>query len=113
MRRMQPGKDYHLALVTAPNISAARKIATLALKEKLAACANLIPKIESHYWWQDQIESSSEVLILFKTTKAELEALEKCVLKNHPYETPEFVVLKIDRGSAKYLSWISDNTGGK
>ena len=110
---MQPGKDYHLALVTAPNISAARKIATHALKEKLAACANLVPKVESHYWWQGQIESSSEVLILFKTTKNELEALEKSVLRSHPYDTPEFVVLKIDQGNAKYLSWIGDNTGGK
>jgi periplasmic divalent cation tolerance protein len=96
-------------LVTAPNLTAARKIAAAALNERLAACANLVPKIESHYWWQGKLESSSEVLILFKTGRDRLEALEECVLKNHPYETPEFIVLSLKGGNEKYLAWISDS----
>ncbi len=101
----RPG-DFCCVFVTAPNITVARKIAAAALKERLVACANLIPKVESHYWWQGQLESSSEVLILLKTTRERLGELEKNVIKNHPYDTPEFIALKLDEGTEKYLSWI-------
>ena len=101
----RPG-DYVCVFVTTPNISVARKIAVSVLSERLVACANLLPKIESHYWWKGQLESSTEVLILFKTTKKRLADLERCVIKNHPYDTPEFVAVELDHGSEKYLNWI-------
>ena len=103
---MEPASEYSCVLVTAPNVSTARKLAAAVLKERLAACANLIPKIESHYWWKGQLESSSEVLVLFKTTKKKLDELERCVVKIHPYDTPEFITVSLDHGSEKYLSWI-------
>jgi periplasmic divalent cation tolerance protein len=106
---MESTKEHRCVLVTAPNIAIARKVASAALTQQLVACANLIPKIESHYWWQGQVESSSEVLILFKTRADKLAALENCVLENHPYQTPEFVALKIDTGNEKYLGWINDS----
>jgi periplasmic divalent cation tolerance protein len=99
--------EHACVFVTAPNITVARKIAAAALKARLAACANLIPKIESHYWWQGQLESSSEVLIVLKTRIAEMEALQKCVLENHPYQVPEFIFFKLDGGAQKYLDWIT------
>ena len=102
----RPG-DYCCVFVTAPNLTAARKIAVSALSERLVACANLLPKIESHYWWKGQLESSSEVLVLFKTTKKKLPDLERCVVKNHPYETPEVISVSLDHGSEKYLTWIA------
>lgn len=102
----RPG-EYCCVFVTAPNITVARKLAAAALKERLAACANLVPKIESHYWWQGQIESSSEVLILFKTTSDKVAELESCVVKMHPYDTPEFIAATLDHGAQKYLDWIS------
>lgn len=107
---MDPAKEFACVLVTAPNLSCARKLATTALKERLVACANLVPKIESHYWWQGALESSSEVLILFKTSTNQLPALEKVVVANHPYDTPEFIVLKLDAGNRKYLDWISTSS---
>jgi periplasmic divalent cation tolerance protein len=110
---MQPAKEFSLVLVTAPNLTVARRISTAALKEHLVACANLLPKVESHYWWQGQLESASEVLILFKTTDRKLKELEQCVLKNHTYDTPEFVVLSLESGNAKYLDWIRGNIEGK
>ncbi len=107
---MHASNDHACVMVTTPNISVARRIASAALCEHLAACANLIPKIESHYWWQGQIESSSEVLIIFKTRTERLADLEASVLRHHPYQTPEFVVLKFDAGNEKYLQWITDST---
>ena len=95
-----------LVLVTAPDIEVARRLARLALEARLVACANLLPQIESHYWWQGKLESAAEVLILFKTTRARLKPLEQLVLANHPYDTAEFVTLPLAGGSRRYLDWI-------
>ena len=65
---------FALVLVTAPNLKTARALAKSALQAKLIACANLIPKIESHYRWQGKIESSGEVLLVLKTQKFRLAA---------------------------------------
>ena len=87
----------------------ARKLAQGALRARLVACANIVPKIESHYWWQGKVESGAEALIVFKTTQAKLRPFEKFVLANHPYDTPEFIVLSIAAGNERYLDWISSN----
>lgn len=98
-----------LALVTAPNQKVARQIARASLKAKLAACANLIGRIESHYWWQGRLERGAEVLILLKTTRAHRAALEQCVLAHHPYDTPEFIWLDIAGGNRRYLAWLTQS----
>jgi periplasmic divalent cation tolerance protein len=100
-----------VALVTAPDLKIARKLAKGALTKKLVACANLIPKIESHYWWQGKLEQGNEVLILFKTSRGKLAALEKFVIAEHPYDTPEFLVLSLASGNEKYLRWLTDSIG--
>ena len=100
---------FILALVTAPDLKTARKIVAAALKAKLAACANLVPKVESHYWWQGKMEKTTEALIVFKTTHARMAALEKCVLANHPYDTPEFIALPITAGNPRYLGWLASS----
>ena len=102
-----------MIFVTAPSLNVGRKLASAALNQRLVACANLIPKLESHYWWQGKLESSSEVLVVFKTTRDCVEALEKCILQNHPYDTPEFIALALDSGNEKYLEWIGGSLGGK
>lgn len=108
---MNVARKFCVVLITAPNLKLARKLARGALREKLVACANLVPRIESHYWWKDKIESSTEVLIVFKTTKAHLAAFEKFILANHPYDTPEFVILPITGGTERYLAWINASVG--
>jgi len=96
-------------LVTAPDLKTARRLARLALAERLVACTNLVPRVESHYWWNGQIESGAETLILFKTTRARLAALERLIVQHHPYTTPEFVVLSINSGSQRYLAWLTES----
>ena len=103
---------FRIVLVTTPDTNVARKLARLALKARLVACANIIPAVESHYWWRGKIERSSEFLILFKTTAAQLTRLETLIVEAHPYDTPEFVVLPLTGGNARYLSWLNANCLG-
>ena len=106
---MKRTAKFSVVLVTAPDMKTARKLARAALAERLIACANLVPRLESHYWWQDKIESSSEVLLLLKTTTARLPALQQLILARHPYTTPEFLVLPVQRGARRYLDWLQDS----
>ena len=104
---MKPATKFAVVLVTAPDLKTARTLARTALKAKLVACANLVPAIESHYWWRGKIESGAEVLLIFKTQKSRLSALEKLILTRHPYDTPEFMVLPVHAGGGKYLAWLA------
>jgi periplasmic divalent cation tolerance protein len=106
---MKPATKFAIVLVTAPDLKTARALAKAALQAKLIACANLIPKIESHYWWQGKIESGAEVLLVLKTQKSKLAALEKLIVARHPYDTPEFLVLPVSAGNQKYLGWLAAN----
>ncbi|HSY42272.1 MAG TPA: divalent-cation tolerance protein CutA [Candidatus Acidoferrum sp.] len=106
---MKPASPFVVVLVTAPDLKTARTLTEAALKARLVACVNLIPKVESHYWWQGKIESDIEVLLILKTKKTRLAALEKLILDRHPYETPEFLVLTPSVGSRKYLDWLAVN----
>jgi len=106
---MKSSETFCLVLVTAPNPQTARKLARAALGAKLIACANLVPKIESHYWWQGRVESSAEVLLVMKTAKAKLSKLERLVVSLHPYDTPEFITLPFTRGNKRYLDWLAES----
>jgi periplasmic divalent cation tolerance protein len=101
--------DFVVVLVTVPDIKTARALAKVILESRHAACVNIVPGIESHYWWQGKIERGKELLLLIKTTSQRLAELQQCVLANHPYDTPEFVVLPINGGNKRYLEWISDS----
>ncbi len=96
-----------MALVTAPDVKTARHLVRMALRARLIACANLVPHVESHYRWQGKIERSDEVLLILKTTSGRLARLEKLILAEHPYDTPEFIVLRLVAGSVAYLDWLA------
>ena len=100
---------FRVAFVTAPDMKIARRIIHAALNERLIACANIFPKVESHYRWRGKTESSNEVLMILKTTKSRLIALEHLVISKHPYDTPEFIVLSVDAGNRRYLKWLAGN----
>jgi periplasmic divalent cation tolerance protein len=106
---MKSAARFAIVLITAPDLKTARVLAKAALTARLVSCANLIPKIESHYWWKGKIESGAEVLLIFKTKNAKLAALEKLVHERHPYDTPEFLVLTLSAGSQRYLDWLGSN----
>src|SRR3954454_12622467 len=98
-----------LAFVTAPDLKTARKLARAVLEPKLAACVNIIPKVESHYWWEGKLAKGSELLLVIKTTGSRVKVLQAAILKAHPYDTAEFIVLPIQTGSRRYLDWIRES----
>ncbi|MEY4385434.1 MAG: hypothetical protein RLY20_717 [Verrucomicrobiota bacterium] len=104
---MKPATPFSLVLVTAPDLKTARRLAQLALRAKLIACANLVPGVESHYWWQGKLESGNEVMMLLKTRRSHVRKLEALILEAHSYDTPEFLVVDPRAGSARYLAWLA------
>ncbi len=102
---------FYIFFVTVPNIEEGKRIAKILVENKLAACVNIIQKIFSIYWWKGKIEEDEEHLLLIKTTDEKKELLIKEIIKVHPYDTPECIGFKIDRGSEKYLNWIKKNVG--
>jgi periplasmic divalent cation tolerance protein len=111
VKTMKAGKKVGIVLVTAPEMKTARRLARAALEGRLAACANLVPGVESHYWWQGRISKATEVLIVLKTTAGNLAALERLIVAEHPYDTPEFVALPVARVNHRYLSWWNQSVG--
>ncbi|HUA38013.1 MAG TPA: divalent-cation tolerance protein CutA [Candidatus Sulfopaludibacter sp.] len=107
---MKPASNFVAVLVTAPDWKTARALTGAALRARLIACANLLPKIESHYWWREKIESGTEILLILKSQKSSLPALEKLILARHPYDTPEFLVLPLLAGNDRYLRWLNLHT---
>jgi len=105
---MKTASGFHVVLVTAPDLKTARRLAQMALRARLVACANLVPHIESHYWWQGRLERSGETLLILKTTRRALPQLERLILEQHPYDTPEFIALPLSQASTRYLAWWDD-----
>jgi len=102
-----------VVLVTAPNLKTARRLSQAILTARLAACVNLVPQLESHYWWQGKLHQDREVLLVMKTTPARVPKLQKLVLELHPYDTPEFLALPVKAGSRRYLDWVVASTTGR
>ena len=102
--------NIKLVLCSFPDIGLARQIGTDIVRKQLAACVNLIPKIESIYEWDGKIHSESEILSIFKTKSELIEKLEAEISISHPYEIPEFITLGLEGGSSRYLEWIEKTT---
>ncbi|CEF68744.1 Novel protein [Strongyloides ratti] len=100
------GNIFSVVYVTVPKMENAKVIARNVVKEKLAACVNIIPGITSIYSWNGTIEEDQECLLVIKTKKNLINELKNEILKNHPYEVPEFIALPIEEGSDPYLKWI-------
>jgi periplasmic divalent cation tolerance protein len=98
-----------LALATFPDAEKARDISRTLVGEKLAACANIIPQVESIYRWQGKIETSGEALVFFKTNDARWAEFQRRLRELHPYEVPEIVRLDIADGLPAYLDWVTQS----
>ncbi len=100
--------DAVVCLVTTPP-DQARSIADALVARELVACVNILPRVQSVYRWKGAVESDDEALLVMKTTRAALAALDAALGELHPYETFELVALDVAGGSAEYLRWIAES----
>ena len=97
-------------LVTAINQEEAVRIGEGMVNAKLAACANIIPEIQSIYRWEGKVVKTQEVLLILKSTKPRYRALEKAIKAMHTYETPEIIALPVKEGLDQYIEWVRSET---
>jgi periplasmic divalent cation tolerance protein len=98
--------DRRIVFTTTGSHDEARKIAHALVERKLAACVNIVPKIESVFRWEDKVESAQEWLLLIKTTEEAFERVRDAIKELHSYDLPECIAIKITNGSKECLEWI-------
>lgn len=101
--------DYVVVLTTLPADADAAAFGRALVDQRLAACVNLLPAMESIYRWEGRVEQESERQLVIKTSRDRLDALWERVRDLHPYEVPEFLVLPIVEGNEAYLRWIGES----
>ena len=102
--------DKRIVLSTAGSEQEAHKIAHILVKRRLAACVNILPRVQSIYRWKGEIESAQEWLLLIKTRADKFPAVRDAIGELHSYEVPECIVLEIEDGSLPYLQWLEKVT---
>jgi periplasmic divalent cation tolerance protein len=102
-------KDVLVVLVTCPP-DKAQGIADALVEERVAACVNVVPSLNSVYRWKGEVHHENEAMLLVKTSKDRFEALKQAVLKHHPYELPEVIAVTVDRGHTPYLEWVIESS---
>jgi periplasmic divalent cation tolerance protein len=98
-----------LALSTFPDAEIARRISNQLVSERFAACANILPAVESIYRWKDKIESGNETLVFFKVSEDRQSAFQDKLRSLHPYDVPEIIFVPVASGLPEYLQWVAEN----
>jgi periplasmic divalent cation tolerance protein len=99
-----------IVITNCPDEETANAIALAVVEEQLAACVNILPRVQSIYRWQGSVESAAEIPLLIKATTRNYPALEARIKSLHPYEVPEIIALPIARGLPAYLNWVAAET---
>lgn len=106
----EEGRAYVQVTTTTDSRKEAAEIAKAAVTGRLAACAQLVGPIASVYWWEGEIESAEEWMVLFKTTADCFDDLAALITEQHSYDTPEIIATPIVVGSPEYLAWVREQT---
>ncbi|MEW5994414.1 MAG: divalent-cation tolerance protein CutA [Candidatus Zixiibacteriota bacterium] len=88
----------------------ANNLARGMVENRLAACVNVVPRIESFFWWDDKLEHDQEALLIIKTTQQRFDELRAWVVQNHPYDLPEIISLPLSDGLPDYIEWVKKET---
>jgi len=102
--------DYIIVLTTCNSSELASSIAETLVKQKLAACVNIVNGVESVYQWQGKIERDQEILLTIKTRQSLFSQVEQAIAGLHSYELPEVIAVPIVSGTKIYLNWIQSTT---
>lgn len=98
-----------LALSTFPGTEIARQVSDQLVSERLAACANILPSVESIYRWKGNIENGNETLVFFKVSEGRQSAFQDKLRSLHPYDVPEIIFVPVASGLPEYLRWVAEN----
>lgn len=99
-----------LVLTNCPDEEVANTIALAVVEARLAACVNILPRVQSIYRWQGRVESATEIPLFIKSTAASYPALEDVIRRHHPYDVPEIIALPVTQGLPEYLNWVVAET---
>lgn len=102
-------EDIRVVFVSIPR-DESRKMARQLVENRLAACVNIVPRIDSYFWWDDAVQTEEEALLIIKTTAARFAALSDFVAENHPYDLPEIIALPLADGFSDYIAWVLAET---
>jgi periplasmic divalent cation tolerance protein len=101
--------DKLLVLTTTGSEAEARQIAEALVERRLAACVNIVPRVQSIYRWEGKVEQAEEYLLVIKTVKTREAQVRSAIRELHSYNLPECIAIPIESGSADYLKWLSDS----
>lgn len=101
---------YLQIITTVPAKENAEEITDELINKRLASCVQITSSIESRYWWKGKIEKTEEWQCIIKTKKGLYKSVEREILRIHPYEVPEIIVIPLIYGYKKYLEWIDNET---
>ena len=101
-----------LALSTFPDAENAHRISDQLVSERYAACANILPSVESIYRWKEKIESGNETLVFFKLSEERQSGFQDKLRSLHPYDVPEIIFVPVAGGLPEYLQWVAENCAG-
>ncbi len=100
-------ESAHIVLfITTATAEEAQRISRALLEQRKAACVNIVPKVDSLFWWQDKLDSAQESLLIVKTKASQLNEIVGLVKELHSYDVPEIIALPIVGGNQDYLEWI-------
>lgn len=105
---MRKSSSYCVGYITVPTLVLARKIATVLIEEKLVACANIFPGVESLYWWDDKVQKDKEVILLVKTTEKHAQKITHIVQDLHTYHCPCITFAPLIDGSGDFFAWMDE-----
>ncbi|MBT2209555.1 divalent-cation tolerance protein CutA [Actinomadura sp. NEAU-AAG7] len=103
-------QSYVQVTTTTDSRPEAAELAKSAVAERLAACAQLVGPVASTYWWEGEIESAEEWMVVFKTTADRFDELASLITDGHSYDTPEIIATPVVAGSMDYLAWVAEQT---
>ena len=104
--------EYVQIYWTCGSLDEARQTARYLVEQKLVACANIIPWIESIFLWDAQIDTAQETKVIFKTVRHKFDEIKKVLVERAKYEVPEILMVPIEGGNKEYLDWVAQNTSG-
>lgn len=111
MTRNSKPDDVVLIYTTAASLVEAERIGAALVADRLAACVNILPGMRSIYRWKGAVERAEEVVMIVKTLRRRVAAVQQAFRASHSYETPAFLLIEVPDGDADYLAWLRAETG--